>query len=90
MIVTRLADLGVPYVSHAAARAYARATGLGTEPARRALTELLIDAKQSEADPSRFRFRRRLDGVDVSVIATPHNRLMVVTSVIVHGAQHAA
>lgn len=78
-----LGETGQVYVTHEAAVAYARATDLALEPARRDLTELLLDAKQSAADPSEWRFRRRSAGLDIGVKVARGARLLIVTHVIV-------
>lgn len=79
----RLMDAGPVYVSLAAAREYARAESIvsGDEAARRELTELLVDAKQSTTDLAQWRFRRRADGVDITARVAREGRLLVVTSI---------
>lgn len=84
-----LADLGgCVYVTLSAARSFARAGGYGEhelEAARRELTELLLDARQSTTDPSRWRMRRRATDLDITAIVAREGRLYVVTSVNARG-----
>jgi hypothetical protein len=84
-----LADLGAcVYVTLSAARAFARAGGYGEheiEAARRELTELLLDARQSASDPSRWRARKRSTDLDITAIVAREGRLYVVTSVSARG-----
>lgn len=83
-----IADLGgCVYVTLAAARSFARAAGYNeheVEAARRELTELLLDARQS-TDPSRWRMRRRATDLDITAIVAREGRLYVVTSVNARG-----
>lgn len=76
-----LADQGIVYISHAAAVTYARDQDLGTEEARRELTELLADAKQSQTDPDKWRFRSRTESIDITALVARDGRLLVVTVV---------
>jgi hypothetical protein len=79
-----LASTGAVYVTLAAARRFRELGGYGEhelETARRELTELLLDAKQSTADPSRWRARRRATDLDLTAIVAREGRLLVVTSV---------
>lgn len=76
-----LAEHGPVYVSHAAAVEYARSEDLGTEPARRELTELLLDARHVGDDESHWRARRRSTDLDITVRVARDGRLLVVTHV---------
>lgn len=76
-----LAAQGVVYVSYAAADSYARSEGIEIEEARRELTELLADAKQSQSDPGKWRFRRKSESVDITARVARDGRLLVVTAV---------
>jgi hypothetical protein len=76
-----LAQQGAVYVSHAAAVTYARAEDIGTEEARRELTEILLDARQVESDPTQWRYRRRSTDLDITCRVAREGRLLVATSV---------
>lgn len=77
-----LAEIGQIYVSLAAAREFARAERITDgEAARRELTELLLDARQSPHDPSLWRMRRRSTGLDISARIKIEGRLYVVTTI---------
>jgi hypothetical protein len=84
-----LGATGNVYVTLRAAREYAAATSLGEEEARRALTELLLDARpQGERPPyESWRRRKRLAGrkLDVSAMVSREGPLAVVITVEVHG-----
>lgn len=78
-----LAETGQVYVSLAAAREFARAEQItsGDEAARRELTELLLDAKESLTEPGKWRARKRSSGMDVTARVVCEGRLLVVTTV---------
>lgn len=79
-----LAETGAVYVTLSAARRFAELGGYGPheiEAARRELTELLLDAKQSMTDPSRWRARKRSTDLDITAIVAREGRLLVVTAV---------
>lgn len=76
-----LAQQGAVYVSHAAAVTYSRAEDIGTEEARRELTEILLDARQVESDPTQWRMRKRSTDLDITCRVAREGRLLVVTSV---------
>jgi len=76
-----LSASGAVYVSHAAAVEYAREEDLGIEPARRELTELLLDARQVTGDPTQWRMRKRSTDLDLTARVARDGRLLVITSV---------
>lgn len=76
-----LSSTGPVYVSHAAAVEYAREEDIGLEPARRELTELLLDARQVPGDPTQWRMRKRSTDLDLTARVARDGRLIVVTSV---------
>jgi hypothetical protein len=68
-------------VTYAAARSFIEPGGYKeheVEAARRALTELLIDARQ-QTDPQPWRTRKRSTKLDISAIVQQEGRLLVVT-----------
>jgi hypothetical protein len=68
-------------VTHAAARRFVEPGGFKeheTEAARRALTELLIDARQAPTGGT-WRTRKRSTKLDISAVVEPEGRLLVVT-----------
>ena len=76
-----LGQTGQIFVTYAAARAFVEPGGYQeheVEAARRALTELLIDARQ-QTDPQSWRTRKRSTKLDVSAIVQHEGRLLVVT-----------
>lgn len=74
----RLGDTGQVYVAPATARAYEQTARTGDlERARQELTEVLLDAKQSDKHGT-WRARRRSDGIDLFARVVPRGRLMVV------------
>lgn len=78
---TTLGTTGSVYVTLAAAREFGAVERIhDDEAARRELTELLIDAKQSATDPDQWRTRKRSTGIDVSARVVREGRLMIVTS----------
>lgn len=83
-----LAETGPIYVTLAAAREFARAEQItaGDESARRELTELLLDARESTTEPGRWRMRKRSTGLDVTARVARDGRLLVVVSVSVREA----
>lgn len=81
-----LGETGPVFVSLEAARAFGAEERLEDEPARRELTELLLDAKQSETEPGLWRFRRRSTGLDVTARVRQIGRLLVVEHVSVRPA----
>jgi hypothetical protein len=78
-----LGQTGQIFVTYAAARSFIEPGGYQEhelETARRALTELLIDARQ-QAEPESWRTRKRSTKLDISAIVKPEGRLLVVTFV---------
>jgi hypothetical protein len=78
-----LGQTGQIFVTYAAARRFIEPGGYQeheVETARRALTELLIDARQ-QSDPQSWRTRKRSTKLDISAIVQPEGRLLVVTYV---------
>jgi hypothetical protein len=76
-----LGQTGQIFVTYAAARAFIEPGGYQeheVETARRALTELLIDARQ-QTDPQSWRTRKRSTKLDISAIVQQEGRLLVVT-----------
>lgn len=70
------------YVSLAAAQEYRRhVRAANDEAARRQLTELLIDAKQSATDLSSWRMRSKSTGIDITARIAIECRLLVVAHV---------
>lgn len=76
-----LSATGPVYVSHAAAVEYAREEDIALEPARRELTELLLDARQVAGDPTQWRMRKRSTDLDITCRVARDGRLVVVTTV---------
>lgn len=76
-----LGETGQVYVTLAASRAYGAIERLGDEEARRELTEMLLDAKESETTPGQWRFRRRSEAIDITARVSKDNQLLVVTTV---------
>lgn len=75
---------GAVYVTLSAARRFAEQAGYDEhelEAARRELTELVLDAKQSATDPSQWRVRKRSTDLDLTCRVAREGRLLVVTSV---------
>ena len=76
-----LGQTGQIFVTYAAARSFIEPGGYQeheVEAARRALTELLIDARQ-QTDPQSWRTRKRSTKLDISAIVQQEGRLLVVT-----------
>jgi hypothetical protein len=76
-----LGQSGQIFVTYAAARKFIEPGGYQeheVETARRALTELLIDARQ-QSDPQSWRTRKRSTKLDISAIVQADGRLLVVT-----------
>jgi len=76
-----LGQTGQIFVTYAAARSFIEPGGYKeheVEAARRALTELLIDARQ-QTDPQSWRTRKRSTKLDISAIVQQEGRLLVVT-----------
>jgi hypothetical protein len=76
-----LGQTGQIFVTYAAARSFIEPGGYKeheVEAARRALTELLIDARQ-QTDPQSWRTRKRSTKLDISAIVQQERRLLVVT-----------
>lgn len=76
-----LGQTGQIFVTYAAARSFIGPGGYQeheVEAARRALTELLIDARQ-QGEPHSWRTRKRSTKLDISAIVQPEGRLLVVT-----------
>ena len=81
-----LGETGQIFVTHAAARRFIEPGGFKeheTEAARRALTELLIDAKQ-QPNGGTWRTRKRSTKLDISAVVEPEGRLLVVTYIDAH------
>ncbi len=77
----RLADAGLVYVTLAAAREFGAVERIhDDEEARRELTELLADAKQSATDPDKWRAQSRATGLDITARVRRDGKLMVVTA----------
>jgi len=79
-----LGETGQIFVTYAAARLFMEPAGYQeheVEAARRALTDLLIDARQ-QTDPQSWRTRKRSTKLDISAIIQPEGRLLVVTHVL--------
>jgi hypothetical protein len=78
-----LGQTGQIFVTYAAARSFIGPGGFQeheVEAARRALTELLIDARQ-QGEPHSWRTRKRSTKLDISAIVQPEGRLLVVTHI---------
>lgn len=76
-----LGETGQIFVTHAAARLFIEPGGFKeheVEAARRALTELLIDARQ-QPNRGTWRTRKRSTKLDISAVVEPEGRLLVVT-----------
>lgn len=72
------------FVSLAAGKQYLHQAGYrqeAIETARRDLTEILLDARPSQTDPTLWRARRRSSGVDISARVVQEGRLLIVTVV---------
>jgi hypothetical protein len=81
-----LGETGQIFVTYAAARRFIEPGGFKeheTEAARRALTELLIDAKQ-QPNGGTWRTRKRSTKLDISAVVEPEGRLLVVTYIDAH------
>jgi len=79
-----LGETGQIFVTYAAARSFIGPGGFQeheVEAARRALTELLIDARQ-QGEPYSWRTRKRSTKLDISAIVQPEGRLLVVTHIL--------
>ena len=80
-----LGQTGQIFVTYAAARSFIGPGGFQeheVEAARRALTDLLIDARQHQGDPHSWRTRKRSTKLDISAIVQPEGRLLVVTHIL--------
>ena len=76
-----LGETGQIFVTYAAARRFIEPGGYKeheVEAARRALTELLIDARQ-QPNRGTWRTRKRSTKLDISAVVEPEGRLLVVT-----------
>ena len=81
-----LGQTGRLYVSLTAAREYGAAERInGDEEARRELTEILLDAKQTERIDT-WRARKRSTGLDITALVAIEGKLLVVTHVTVRDA----
>lgn len=80
-----LAETGQIYVTLAAAQQYAAHERLRDEEARRELTVLLLDARET-SDPGKWRMRRRSSGLDLTAHVRLEDGLLVVTHVHVREA----
>ena len=78
----RLGTVGQVYVSLAAAEQYQRALGMRMqiEESLRDLTELLLDAKESQTISGSWRMRSRGEALDISARVVREGRLMIVVS----------
>lgn len=79
-----LGQTGQIFVTYAAARSFIGPGGYQeheVEAARRALTELLIDARQ-QGEPHSWRTRKRSTKLDISAIVQSEGRLLVVTHIL--------
>lgn len=77
-----LSDVPALFVSLGAAREFGAAMRhANDETARRRLTELLVDAKQSATDPAEWRYRNRATAIDITAHVAVEGRLLVVTHV---------
>lgn len=79
-----LGETGQVFVTIDPARAFGAEERLTDEAARQDLTELLLDAKQSE--PGLWRVRRRSHGLDISARVRQVGRLLVVEHISVRPA----
>jgi hypothetical protein len=78
-----LGETGQIFVTYAAARSFIEPGGYKEheiEAARRALTDLLIDARQ-QPNRGTWRTRKRSTKLDISAVVEPEGRLLVVTFV---------
>jgi hypothetical protein len=76
-----LGETGQIFVTYAAAKKFIEPGGYKeheVEAARRALTELLIDARQ-QPNRGTWRTRKRSTKLDISAVVEPEGRLLVVT-----------
>lgn len=76
-----LGETGQIFVTYAAARSFIEPGGYKEheiEAARRALTDLLIDARQ-QPNRGTWRTRKRSTKLDISAVVEPEGRLLVVT-----------
>jgi hypothetical protein len=76
-----LGETGQIFVTYAAARSFIEPGGYKEheiESARRALTDLLIDARQ-QPNRGTWRTRKRSTKLDISAVVEPEGRLLVVT-----------
>ena len=76
-----LGETGQIFVTYAAARRFIEPGGYKeheVEAARRALTDLLIDARQ-QPNKGTWRTRKRSTKLDISAVVEPEGRLLVVT-----------
>jgi hypothetical protein len=81
-----LGESGQIFVTYAAARRFIEPGGFKeheTEAARRALTELLLDARQAP-NGGTWRTRKRSTKLDISAVVEPEGRLLVVTYIDAH------
>lgn len=76
-----LGETGQVFVAIDPARAFGAEERLTDEAARQDLTELLLDAKQSESEPGLWRVRRRSHGLDISARVRQVGRLLVVEQI---------
>jgi hypothetical protein len=76
-----LGETGQIFVTYAAARKFIEPGGYKeheVEAARRALTELLLDARK-QPNKETWRTRKRSTKLDISAVVEPEGRLLVVT-----------
>jgi len=80
-----LASAGQVYITLAAARTYAQATGRGEEEARRELTELLLEARlrapATVERPAEYRYRSRALRTDITARVVVEGSILVVVAV---------
>lgn len=83
-----LASQGQLYISRTAAKTYQEFAELGTEEARRELTEILMEARPVEDKgdgKERWRYRRQSEHIDITALVSREDGLIVVTHISVRG-----
>ena len=81
----RLGERGQVYVTLAAAQSHAEHTRQPIETARRALTEILLDARPMGDERQKWRHRSRATGLDIEATVVPEGKLLVVVRARVRG-----
>lgn len=78
-----LGATGQVYITLAAARRFADFAGRGIEEARRELTEIAIEAKRvgDRSDPEQWRYRKRSEDIDISLVVSREPPLAVIVSI---------